>query len=103
LAFLPNPKRYDQINHKDGNKTNNFPDNLEWCDIKMNIAHSNSTGLAKVARGENHGHAKLTEKEVRKIKSLIAKGKGCKELATMFGVGASCISSIKLGRLWAHV
>lgn len=34
-----------QINHKDGNKTNNHIDNLEWATALENIRHSYSTGL----------------------------------------------------------
>lgn len=38
-AFLPNPRRLPQINHKDGDKANNRIDNLEWCTASENALH----------------------------------------------------------------
>lgn len=35
-AFIDNPERLPQINHKDENSLNNNVDNLEWCDSKYN-------------------------------------------------------------------
>ncbi|MGN1327986.1 MAG: NUMOD4 domain-containing protein [Clostridia bacterium] len=43
MHFIPNPYKFEMINHKDENKQNNFEDNLEWCDRIYNVNYGTAT------------------------------------------------------------
>lgn len=38
-TFIPNPKGYDTVNHKDENGKNNHVNNLEWCTMQYNQSY----------------------------------------------------------------
>lgn len=44
-AFKPNGTGC--VNHIDCNKSNNYPNNLEWCDYSGNMKHASAHGLLK--------------------------------------------------------
>jgi len=59
--------------------------------------------LPTAARGESHGHSKLTNELVLQMRDLRAKGALLKELGPMFGVRLSTVQKIVTGKAWTHV
>lgn len=46
-AFIPNPENFPEVNHLDGDKSNNRFTNLKWVTRSENIKHGIDTGLIK--------------------------------------------------------
>jgi len=56
--FIPNPENKKEINHINGVKLDNIPENLEWCTRQENAIHACRTGLMKPMKGGINANAK---------------------------------------------
>lgn len=100
-VFISNPDNKEQVNHKDGNKTNNSVYNLEWCTQGENIKHSYSTGLHLPIKGKHHYNARKIKGTCLKTgKEIIYNGGQPQMIADGFSPGNIC--SCCLGNRKSH-
>lgn len=103
-AFIPNPENKPQVNHKDGNKSNNCVENLEWVTASENIHHAFKTGLRKPTHGTINGMSKLNDEVVRSIRAEYKSGTISQEkLGVKYGVSQTCIHKVVTGKRWTTI
>lgn len=103
-AFIgPRPDGLE-VNHKNGNKSDNRLENLEYVTRHQNEMHSLYVlgNITKIRHGEMHKDAKLTETKVREIRAQIGKV-GVRELGRRYGVDQRVIRDIRDRKTWKHV
>ena len=98
LTFLgPKPAWAECVNHRDGDKSNNAPSNLEWSTYADNNRHARDTGLLK-QHGENCNLTRYPDQMVAAIRRVHAKY-GCtyRELADLFDVSETMAAQVVRG------
>lgn len=60
-AFIPNPKRLPEINHKDEDKTNNVVGNLEFCSRRYNANYGTKIERQTASQRNHPAKSKAVE------------------------------------------
>jgi hypothetical protein len=87
------------INHKDGNRSNNYPSNLELVTQSKNNEHR----FQVLNRPAVKGQRKVTDEQVLEIRKLKSQGWSLSKLARQFKIAKSTVSYIVNYKTFADV
>jgi hypothetical protein len=102
-AFVGPCPKGKQGNHKNGVKTDNHLENLEYVTRSENALHAYRVLHRPRQQGSLHGCHKLIESEVLEIIRRSTTGETLRSIATDFNVCDSTVSQIARGRTWRHL
>ena len=97
-----------EVNHRDGNRFNNFPYNLEMVTAKANHKHQTENDLLSKLPGHKNPNSILDQNSVCAILSSYKFFEGnksdfCKRMSLKYGVSKDTIKDIVNRRRWKHI
>lgn len=100
-AYLDNLEDKPCVNHKDGIKTNNQVENLEWCTYQENTKHAMDTGLHRTE--VINDYRTISDHDAAKICDMLEEGSRVKDIAETYGLNHSVICGIKSGKFYRDI
>ena len=97
INFISNPLNKEEVNHINGDKSNNCVDNLEWNTKKENQTHCIKTGLRIMKKGSSNKLSKKVAKVDINTNEIIEIYGSYREAERLTGIAHSNIRKCILG------
>lgn len=102
MAFLKKYGKKNQVNHKNGIKTDNNLHNIEWVTGSENMRHAIETGLSKCIGEDNH-LAKLTEQQVIAMRNDLADGMTIPQIISKYQTPPHATRNAMKNKSWKYL
>lgn len=103
-AFIGSRPESMQVHHKDGDKTNNYLNNLGYTTRSKNIQYSYDNGRVPINHvGENNNQTHFRDKDIPVIRERRSNGETYQSIANDYGVHEGTIRKIVTGKNWGHI
>lgn len=102
-TYIPNPENKPTVNHKNGDKSNNDFDNLEWATHSEQLLHAYENELRIPVAGEDVHFSVRNNAQIEEACKLLSEGISMTEVYELTGVPVKDLSAIRNGKIWKSI
>ena len=102
-AFISNPENKPTVDHKYGEKANNYYEDLRWATLQEQMDWAIGEQELRDDVGENNPTAILTNDQAEGIIRLLQKGNTPTSIAKQHDVSRDRVYHINIGSNWSHI